>query len=341
LECASELLYAQLDASRSFLIKEYKTNILHIFDTNDFFKCTKQTLKYWSKIIDWVVSMDKGDLFTEYVNKVSSGSFLFRKDNETKHKIKAFERICFIIYSGEVDKYYGDQMYALLEKMGEVIKNAESSHPSLLILILFCLRVLILRLSPPNLTELLRHIWPILLTLMMQIFNRNNQKNPNLILAALKLLEIMSIVQLEEFYINQWIFVFDYFGLTIQQSDLTKVHPSQPIAEGGEAGENDSRPKVSGFLFQPYLSNVLEEDTKIDYHSRVLDVQRDFDKLEHKIIITTTNVSYESEIKEKAIALSQYWIYQNEFRTQADTQKVESLIEGDFISLDDYIFNIN
>ena len=34
LECASELLYSQLDASRSFLIKEYKKNILDIFNGN-------------------------------------------------------------------------------------------------------------------------------------------------------------------------------------------------------------------------------------------------------------------------------------------------------------------
>jgi len=37
----------------------------------------------------------------------------------------------------------------------------------------------------------------------------------------------------------------------------------------------------------------------------------------------------------------QYLIQQNEFRTEADPQQVESLIEGDFISLDDYIFNIS
>ena len=44
----------------------------------------------------------------------------------------------------------------------------------------------------------------------MQIFNKKNtQKNPNLTLAALKLIEMMSIVQLEEFYINQWVFLFD------------------------------------------------------------------------------------------------------------------------------------
>jgi len=52
----------------------------------------------------------------------------------------------------------------------------------------------------------------------MQIFNKKNtQKNPNLTLAALKLIEMMSIVQLEEFYINQWVFLFDckYFIFTL------------------------------------------------------------------------------------------------------------------------------
>lgn len=34
LECASELLYTQLETSRSFLIKEYKFNILAVFNGN-------------------------------------------------------------------------------------------------------------------------------------------------------------------------------------------------------------------------------------------------------------------------------------------------------------------
>jgi len=86
LECASELLYSQLDTARSFLIKDFKKNILDIFNGNDFFKCTKQTLKYWSKIIDWVLSNDKSDLFSEFLNKVSSFAILFNRDAETKQK---------------------------------------------------------------------------------------------------------------------------------------------------------------------------------------------------------------------------------------------------------------
>jgi len=34
LECASELLYTQLDASRSFLFQDYKKNIVDIFKGN-------------------------------------------------------------------------------------------------------------------------------------------------------------------------------------------------------------------------------------------------------------------------------------------------------------------
>mmetsp|Transcript_26438 Transcript_26438/g.23380 ORF Transcript_26438/g.23380 Transcript_26438/m.23380 type:complete len:282 (+) Transcript_26438:2458-3303(+) len=146
LQASSELLHYQLDTSRSFLIKDYKAHVYNIFNQNEFFKCSKITLKYWSNIVNWVVSMDKTDVFSEFLQGVSAFSYLFNKDAETKQKIKSFERICFIIYSGERDRYK-DKLYFLLEKMGEVIKNAESSHPSLLILVLFCFRILILRLS--------------------------------------------------------------------------------------------------------------------------------------------------------------------------------------------------
>jgi len=57
--------------------------------------------------------------------------------------------------------------------------------------------------------------------------------------------------------------------------------------------------------------------------------------------MTMTKVEDEQSIKAKALFLCQYVIQQNEFRTTVDPQQIESLIEGDFISLDDYIFKIN
>ena len=107
-----------------------------------------------------------------------------------------------MIYSGERDKYQ-TKLRILLEKMSEVIKNAENSPPALLILIMFCIRILILRLQSTTLAELFRNIWPMLLSLLITIFNKKNtQKNPNLILSALKLIELISIEGLEEFYLH-------------------------------------------------------------------------------------------------------------------------------------------
>lgn len=117
--------------------------------------------------MDAVMTNDKGDLFTEFLTRVTSSFGLFSsKDADTKLKIKSFQRVCFIIYSGERDKYQG-KLVILLEKMGEVIKNADNSPPALVILVIFCVRILILRLSSLVLNELFRNIWPHLLTLLV------------------------------------------------------------------------------------------------------------------------------------------------------------------------------
>ena len=63
-----------------------------------------------------------------------SGILFASKDAETKRKINGFERICFIIYSGDINKYQKN-LGTLLEKMSEVIKDSDSASPALLILV--------------------------------------------------------------------------------------------------------------------------------------------------------------------------------------------------------------
>jgi len=118
-----------------------------------------------------------------------------------------------------------------LEKIKDLIKNPDTASPPLLILvkivkisenifiykILFCMRILILRLSPRALNSLLKTLWPMILSILIQILlkskpsikkdKKENAEIMNLILAALKLIELISILQFEEFYLHQWIFV--------------------------------------------------------------------------------------------------------------------------------------
>jgi hypothetical protein len=69
--------------------------------------CNVNTLKYWMKIIDWVCTMDKTyDTFNQYLDLVAlSTSFFSNQDADNKKRVKSFERICFLLYSGTKDFY--------------------------------------------------------------------------------------------------------------------------------------------------------------------------------------------------------------------------------------------
>ena len=67
-----------------------------------------------------------------------------------------------------------------------------------------------------------------LLAFFMEIFSKklikieitnSISRNPNLLLAALKLIELISIANLAEFAHHEWIFVHDYFGTRFQLSE--------------------------------------------------------------------------------------------------------------------------
>lgn len=230
-ECASEVLYDLLERARILFIKDLKAKVLQIFNKDDFFICNVNTLNYWSKIIDWIVAMDKNyETYFEYLNKVSLASSYFTSEShENKRRIKSFERICFILYSGQKDKYAG-KLKLLLEKIADVIKKPENIHAALLILVLFAIRILILRLSEIALNQLFIDIWPMILTLLMQTFSKqmvrvqiHNEisKNPNYLLAALKLIEMISLTNLGEFAHHQWIFITDYFGVDFTVPEVT------------------------------------------------------------------------------------------------------------------------
>ena len=113
-------------------------------------------------------------------------------------------------------------------------------------------------------------------------------------MAALKLIELMSIVQLEEFYTNQWVFIFDYFGLTIEPNAEFK----ELIEDTSELGTNKT--KISSFDFQPYMPSCMLENYKIDYQNKTLQDQTCYAKINRKIVMDMTKVillGFETYIK--------------------------------------------
>ncbi len=176
--------------------KEFRNDILGIFNKDDFFICSLKTLRCWTKIIDLIIDNNKDhNIFQEYLDKVSlSSSFFTSYTSETKKKIKSFERICFVLFAGKNDKYT-DKIHLLMDKIVEVIKNNDASQP-VLILIFFCIRILILRMSPEKLTKVLANTWQLIMFLLISLFQNIGKEKSSLELmwAALKMIEMTSVM---------------------------------------------------------------------------------------------------------------------------------------------------
>lgn len=125
---------------------------------------------------------------------------------------------------------YRNKLQQLIDNLSDSIRLVEEdfyNNQQLFILILFCLRILIMRFTSQVLEDLFTNIWPMLLSLLFQAFDRSKnlkKTQPNLILAALKLLELLSIIQVNEFFIHQWLFVFDYFGVQFKELAQLPAH---------------------------------------------------------------------------------------------------------------------
>ena len=146
-------------------------------------------MTYWKNIIGSCT--DNYDLLQELLPNEGLFESLFNfstKAEAIKLKIKSFERVCFLIYSGQIDKYE-NKLKMVVESLSEIM-NLEKPSSALLIPLLFCVRILFIRLSQSSLNRLFRYIWPGLITLLVEIFTKEHfLKNTNLLLAGLKVIE--------------------------------------------------------------------------------------------------------------------------------------------------------
>lgn len=126
----------------------------------------------------------------------------------------------------------------LLEKIKTVLRD-ESTHPNLIILILFSIRILILRLKRETLNGLFKTMWPAILFLLEKMIRSNKwdkkSHNHNIILAALKLLELISCTDIEEFNLHRWAFLFERW-----LTRLRHTHRCVEQAGGGQGADRDA-----------------------------------------------------------------------------------------------------
>ena len=167
---------------------------------------SKKCLRLWRDVIREFAHYYQ-DIITDLFNTLNSSSFFSNKGTD-KFKIKALRRVSFIIYACNKDTY-SNKLPLILEKVKEVI-TTYSENPPLEAEIFLMIRIMFLRFSHENLVEMLRHLWPIIFSELVMIISNKKKSNPlDLSLSSVKLIEELSLANMEEFCLYQWIFLLD------------------------------------------------------------------------------------------------------------------------------------
>ncbi|KAF8079121.1 Dopey, N-terminal-domain-containing protein [Lyophyllum atratum] len=192
-------------------IKAWKTPVMELLNDNRLFNCNAASAQPWRPIVKTIFDADKA-AFPELLSKVAtapSANIFTNREYEMLLRSLNVRRLSFILFTGDKNHFL-TQLPTIQEKLVDIFRNVTS--PVVQCEVFLCIRVLLCRLSPHNLTS----FWPVLLTELHRIFEQamitlpsDGSEDLQLILAASKCLDLLLVLQTEEFQIHQWIFVTD------------------------------------------------------------------------------------------------------------------------------------
>ena len=266
IDIVTELFASLMKNADKILVKTYRKQISEIFFSDYFFDASSRALNKWKTIIEYYMNHEKNDLIDDIINKWNTSAGMFTsKLYETKQKCTAIKRVAFLLYSSSTDHYL-DKIDLLLKKMTENFKMSHLDYKVRIQLLLLC-RIILLRLSHENLVESLRKLWPNLLNELINILETNDIKNEDgcgLTLEALKLIEVLSLLNLEDFHLNQWIFLLDSYNLVKSNFSQKEM---KPILNGTPDDH-----------FTPYVVTLMSEHGHFDFIEQIEEEEKHYDE---------------------------------------------------------------
>nr|XP_022916081.1 protein dopey-1 homolog isoform X1 [Onthophagus taurus] len=159
-------------SSYQYTRKAWKKDVFDLVLDNNLFQMDYSCLKYWKIIVDHLMTHDN-TTFKDLMSRVSmtqSGSLsLFSsREQELEQRAQLLKRLAFVIFCSETDqyaKYMPDIQEQLTSSLRLNVPNVQAQ-------VFLCFRVLLLRMSPLQITSL----WPIIISEMLQVFIQIEQQ---------------------------------------------------------------------------------------------------------------------------------------------------------------------
>ena len=287
-----------------------KSMFMEYFNSPGFFVTKPKIIKNWRKIISSSVKFYP-DILTDLINNIDSG-FLFLKGND-EEKMKTLRRISFVIYSCEKDTF--QNQFDLIRSKAKDFLSGYSSNVLLESEIFLLMRILFLRFSHLGVMKMIKDLWPIIfMELIMNIEDKERNKKVKLVLESLKFIELLSLANIEEFILYQWIFIIDSFDM----QNLNYQNQSSLLF---------NLMKKDNKIFHPFAFSLLNLEDLKNVDEKLLEGKH---KSKNELYIRIKNESMDDLQK----ALKKYFFAigdMNSYQVYDSYDQVEEVIEKDFI----------
>ncbi|KAH8923425.1 hypothetical protein BT69DRAFT_1350163 [Atractiella rhizophila] len=191
-------------------LKSWRPLVSELFADNRFFNSPPSSDTKWKPIIQSFLASDK-ERFNELVSKIStaaSANIFTNREHEALLRAISIRRMSYAIFTGDKNGYL-NQLPKIQEKLVDLLRSpvGEIVHAE----VYLCLRVVLCRISNQHLST----FWPVILTELLRLFESlldSIQCTPDqlsLVLSACKFLDLVLVLQTEEFQIHQWMFLTD------------------------------------------------------------------------------------------------------------------------------------
>ncbi|KAJ1302793.1 hypothetical protein OPQ81_003100 [Rhizoctonia solani] len=215
-------------------VRAWRPPLAEAFEDQRFFARDPDAGLAWCPLIRAYVLSDKLAIpdIVGRVTTTSSNNIFTNRESEALARTISLRRLSFAIYCGETNGCL-TQLPSIQEKLVELLRWT-AAEPIVLSEVLLCVRVLLCRLSPHNLSS----FWPVILTELIRIFASAMVDPPAdgsdellLLLAACKCVDLMLVLQTPEFQIHQWMFVTDTLDAVYRPDAWTPVSLMDQLGE--------------------------------------------------------------------------------------------------------------
>ncbi|KAF8963955.1 Dopey, N-terminal-domain-containing protein [Flammula alnicola] len=258
-------------------LKSWRTPVIDLLNDNRLFNCNPNDAAKWRSIVKALYDSDKTAL-PELLGKLAnapSANIFTNREYEMLLRSLNLRRLSYILFTGEKNHFL-TQLPTIQEKLVDIFRSVSS--PVVQSEVFLCIRVLLCRLSPHNLTS----FWPVVLTEMYRIFEQSMTTLPadgsedlQLVLAACKCLDTLLVLQTEEFQIHQWIFITDTVDAVYRPDDwypeammdqLSEIAGNLPTGESSSTNhiEQPSPPQDQRAMRRPMLGSLRQIESMRD-----------------------------------------------------------------------------